>query len=242
MRTWLPYAPCAERVNSTRSRATAHRLASRDAGKRMTRILLVRHGHVEGILPERFRGRRDVDLSPLGMRQAQATAQYIGRTARPRIVYSSPLRRCVQTGAAIAAVCATSLERLDDLNDIHYGDWEWRTCDEVRAQWPALFERWLRSPHLVRFPHGDSLQDLVARVANVLRLVLERHREETVVVVGHSSGNRAMLLQSLEQPLSAYWCLEQEPCAVSEIELLEHGARVRRFNETQHLAEIRASD
>jgi broad specificity phosphatase PhoE len=28
-----------------------------------TRIILVRHGHVEGILPERFRGRRDVDLS-----------------------------------------------------------------------------------------------------------------------------------------------------------------------------------
>jgi len=206
----------------------------------MTRILLMRHGHVEGILPERFRGRRDVDLSPLGLRQAQATAQHIAGTARPQIVYSSPLRRCIQTGTVIAAACGASLERLDDLNDIHYGDWEWRTYEEVRVQSPALFERWLRSPHLVRFPHGDSLQDLVARVANVLRLLLERHQEETVVVVGHSSGNRAMLLQTLEQPLSAYWCLEQEPCAVSEIELLERGTRVRRFNETQHLAQIRA--
>jgi len=208
----------------------------------MTRILLVRHGHVEGILPERFRGRRDVDLSPLGMRQAQATAQHIARTARPQIVYSSPLRRCVQTGSAIAAACAASLEVLDDLNDMHYGDWEWCTYEEMREQSPALFERWFRAPHLVRFPHGDSLQDLVARVANVLRLLLERHRDETVVVVGHSSGNRAMLLQTLEQPLSAYWCLEQEPCAVSEIELLEYGTRVRRFNETPHLSEMPASD
>jgi phosphoserine phosphatase len=207
----------------------------------MTRIVLVRHGHVEGILPERFRGRRDVDLSPLGMRQAQATARYIATNERPAIVYTSPLRRCVDTGSAIAAACGAALEPLDDLNDIHYGDWEWRTYEEMRGESPVLFERWFKAPHLVRFPHGDSLQDLVARVANVLRLVLERHRNGTVVVVGHASGNRAMLLQSLAQPLSAYWCLEQEPCAVSEIELLEHDTRVRRFNETQHLAEIPAS-
>jgi len=208
----------------------------------MARILLVRHGHVEGILPERFRGRRDVDLSPLGVRQAQATARYIAAKERPSIVYTSPLRRCLDTGSAIATACGAAIDVLEDLNDIHYGDWEWRTCEEMRAESPVLFERWFRAPHLVRFPHGDSLQDLLARVANVLRLVLERHREGTVVVVGHSSGNRAMLLQSLEQPLSAYWCLEQEPCAVSEIELLVHGTRVRRFNETQHLTQLPAAD
>jgi broad specificity phosphatase PhoE len=208
----------------------------------MTRILLVRHGHVEGIFPERFRGRRDVDLSALGARQAQVTALDIARTAQPSIVYTSPLRRCVQTGSAIGAACAVSTEVLADLNDLDYGDWEWRTYEEARAQWPALFERWLRAPHLVRFPNGDSLQDLVARVANVLRRVLEQHRGETVVVVGHSSGNRALLLQALEQPLSAYWCLEQDPCAVSEIEVFEHGTRVRRFNETHHLAQIAAAD
>jgi len=207
----------------------------------MTRILLVRHGHVEGILPERFRGLRDVDLSPLGLRQAQATAMHVAANGRPSIVYTSPLRRCVQTAAAIATACTVASAALDDLNDIDYGEWEWRTHEEARAQWPALFERWLKAPHLVRFPGGDSLQDLVARVADVLRLVLERHGGETVVVVGHSAGNRALLLQSLEQPLSAYWCLEQDPCAVSEIEVFEHGTRVRRFNDTQHLAHLTAA-
>jgi probable phosphoglycerate mutase len=82
----------------------------------------------------------------------------------------------------------------------------------------------------VRFPHGESLQDLVARMANVLRFVGERHKDETVVIVGHSSGNRALLLQALDQPLSAYWRLAQDPCSVSDIELMAHGARVRGFN------------
>ncbi len=197
----------------------------------MTRILLVRHGHVEGISPERFRGRRDIDLSDLGIRQAHITAQRIAAQSHPVAIYTSPLRRCLQTAAAIGAACCLPATVLGDLNDLHHGAWEWHTHEEVRSQWPELFECWFAAPHLVRFPQGESLQDLVARVSNVARFVRERHAGETVVIVGHSSGNRALLLQVLEQPLSAYWRLGQDPCSVSEIELLPHAATVRRFNE-----------
>jgi phosphoserine phosphatase len=198
----------------------------------MTRILLVRHGHVEGMSPERFRGRRDVELSDLGTRQAQATAQGIAARWHPTAIYSSPLRRCRQTAAAIGAACGgLPTTVLDDLNDVHYGDWEWHTHEEVRAQWPELFECWFAAPQLVRFPRGESFQDLLARMANVLRLVRERHNDETVVLVGHSSGNRALILQALDQPLSAYWRLAQDAGSVSDIELLPRTATVRRFNE-----------
>ena len=205
------------------------------ASDNATRIVLVRHGHVEGISPERFRGRRDMDLSELGVRQARATAQRIAHEWQPLLVYTSPLKRCLQTAEPIATACNIPCTALEDLNDVHYGDWEWCTHEEVRAQWPDLFVRWLRAPHLVRFPHGDSLQDLVARVSNVLRLILERHPHETLVVVGHSSANRALLLQTLDQPLSAYWRLGQDPCSISEIEFFEHGTTVHRLNETHHL-------
>ena len=200
----------------------------------MSRILLVRHGHVEGMSPERFRGRRDVALSELGTRQAQATAQRIAREWHPVAIYTSPLRRCLQTAGAIGAACGLSASVLDDLNDVHYGDWEWHTHEEVRARWPELFECWFSAPQLVRFPQGESLQDLVARMANVLRLVRERHADQTVVVVGHSGGNRALLLQALDQPLSAYWRLGQDPCSVSDIELHAHSATVRRLNEISY--------
>src|SRR5690242_17303055 len=148
----------------------------------MIRLLLVRHGHVEGMAPERFRGRHDIELSELGTRQAHATARRIAGQCHPAAIYSSPLRRCLQTAAAIGATCgglATTV--LEDLNDLHYGDWEWHTHEEVRARWPELFERWFASPHLVRFPRGESLQDLVARMANVLCFLREAHEDATVV-------------------------------------------------------------
>jgi len=199
----------------------------------MTRLLLVRHGHVEGMSPERFRGRRDVDLSDLGARQAQATAHAIAGRWHPAVIYSSPLRRCLQTAAAIGTACGGPEPTvLDDLNDLDYGDWEWHTHQEVRARWPELFECWFAAPELVRFPHGESLQDLLARMANVLRRVRERHAGETVVVVGHSVANRALLLQTLDQPLSALWRLAQDACSVSEIELLPRSAILQRFNLT----------
>jgi phosphoserine phosphatase len=198
----------------------------------MTHILLVRHGHVDGIAPERFRGRRDVDLSPRGMRQAQTTARRIAAQWRPAAIYTSPLRRCIQTAAQIGSACGLTTTVLDDLNDLHFGDWEWHTHDEVRAEWPALFARWLAAPQLLRFPHGESLQDLAARMANVLRLVCDRHALETAVVVGHNACNRVLLLQALDQPLSAYWRLAQDPCSVSEIEVSGTAITVRRMNET----------
>ena len=91
----------------------------------------------------------------------------------------------------------------------------------------------------MRFPGGESLQDMVARTGEALRLVRERHPAagETVVLVGHDSVNRALLLQLLDQPLSAYWRLAQSPCAVNEIDL-GSGVSVQRINETFHLRGI----
>jgi broad specificity phosphatase PhoE len=88
------------------------------------------------------------------------------------------------------------------------------------------------TPHLVRFPKRDSLQDLVARTVNALRFVLERHtsERETVVLVEHDCVNRALLLQLLDQPLSAYWRIAQAPCAINEIDINNGRICVQRMN------------
>jgi phosphoserine phosphatase len=206
----------------------------------MTKIILTRHGHVEGIDPERFRGRADVPLTEEGKAQAKALAARIAKTWKPTAVYTSPMGRCVATGAEIASACRVSNQVLDGLNDLDYGEWQWQTYEAVRAAAPDLFAAWLATPHLVRFPGGDSLQDLVSRTADALRFVLSRHpREaETVTLVGHDSVNRALLLQLIDQPLCAYWRIAQSPCAVNEIDIFGERIRVLRVNETCHLDAI----
>ncbi len=206
-------------------------------GARMTHIVLTRHGHVEGIHPERFRGRKELSLTEQGHAEAKAIAQRISKAWTPSIVYTSPMGRSIETGREIATACSIASEAIAALNDIDYGEWQWRTHDDVEAAEPELYAAWHATPHLVRFPDGESLQDLVARAADALRLVLDRHgsEAETVVLVGHDSVNRALLLQLLDQPLSAYWRIAQTPCGLNEIEVVEGRVRALRINETRHL-------
>jgi probable phosphoglycerate mutase len=58
----------------------------------MTKIVPVRHGHVEGISPERFRGRADLVLTAEGRRQAAAAARRIQASWTAVAVYTSPLK------------------------------------------------------------------------------------------------------------------------------------------------------
>jgi phosphoserine phosphatase len=201
----------------------------------VTKILLIRHGHVEGIKPARFRGRANVPLTDRGASEASAVAQYIASIWNPTKVYTSPMKRCVDTGGAIAQACRVKTEILDDLNDMDYGLWQWRSLEEVRRTEPELFTTWFTTPQFMRFPNGESFQQLIARGADALRLVVEHHSDDTVVLVGHESVNKALLLQLLDQPLSAYWRLAQEPCCVNEIEIVERRVCVIRMNETCHL-------
>jgi len=204
----------------------------------MTKIILTRHGHVEGIKPERFRGREPLQLTKRGVEEAAALAQRIAVHWRPSHIYTSPMGRSIATAAAIARATGVAAKTCDDLNDIDYGAWQFKTFADAKAQEPALFAEWFATPQLVRFPNGESLQDLAARTANALRMVLARHRDETVVLVGHDSVNRVLLLELLELPLSAYWRLAQEPCCLNEINVNEARVRVHSINETQHLEAI----
>jgi len=204
----------------------------------MTKILLTRHGHVEGIRPERFRGRQPLSLTVQGRAEAEALARRIGGTWKPAHIYTSPMERSVKTAEAIAQACRLpGGEARDDLNDIDYGAWQFKTFTQAKADDPALFAAWVATPHLVRFPNGESLQDLAARTANALRYVLARHARDTIVIVGHDSVNRALLLQCLDLPLSAYWRFEQSPCCLNEIDVENGEVRIRRINETRDVEE-----
>jgi broad specificity phosphatase PhoE len=201
----------------------------------MTILLLVRHGHVDGIKPERFRGRADLALTETGRRQAELLARRIAAHWAPNSISTSPLQRCVATGEAIARACDVQCEPLAGLIDLDYGAWQSLTYDDARAKNPDFFAAWFATPHLVGFPDGESLQDVAARTADVLRLVVSRNEADTIVLVGHDSVNRVLLTQILDLPLSAYWRFAQNPCCINEIEVAGRSFQLRRMNDTAHL-------
>jgi probable phosphoglycerate mutase len=202
----------------------------------VTELVLLRHGHVDWHDPERFRGRAELALTDLGRRQARAAALAIATTWKPDAVYSSPLGRCRDTAAAIAAPFRLAVQPIEALADIDYGAWQGLTRDEAAARWPAEIERWFRAPHLAAIPGGETLAALLSRTGAAFYDLLRRHPAETLVIVGHDSVNRVLLLQALELPLSRYWHLRQDPCGLNTLSFGNDAFVIRSLNETQHLA------
>jgi broad specificity phosphatase PhoE len=124
------------------------------------------------------------------------------------------------------------------MHDLDYGRWQSLTRERAQAEDPELFSTWFASPQRVRFPEGESLQDVAARTADVLRSVLFGHGTDTVVLVGHDSVNRVLLTQLMDMPLSSYWCFVQEPCCINEIEVINGAVRLHRMNDTSHLVAL----
>jgi len=204
----------------------------------MTKLILVRHGHVEGITPERFRGRAALPLTEQGRREAEMTAAYIAASWRPAAIYTSPMGRCVDTGAAIGNPLGLTASAMPGLNDIDYGDWQGLTADEARARWPAELDTWYRHPDWAAIPDGETLQQVLARAVAALREVVRRHPSDTVVLVAHDSVNRVLLLHALELPLSRYWRFKQSPCCINELDFAADGFTILGINQTDHLRQV----
>jgi phosphoserine phosphatase len=202
------------------------------AGECATTLLLVRHGQVEGIDPPRFRGHRDLPLTPAGAEQAQRVARRISHDWEPEALYTSPLQRCVKTSEPIAAACGLTPVTLDALIDFNYGELTWEAEEDVQSSAPEFYAAWRTQPELVRFPGGDAIQDVVARSADALRLALEKHAGRTTIFVTHDSVLRCLLLQLAEMPISAYWRIDQSPCCINEVSIAGTKVCIRRVNDT----------
>lgn len=204
----------------------------------MTRLLLIRHGEVQGIDPPVFRGRLDLPLTSRGVRQAEATANHLVGRASLGTIYCSPLSRCVRTADAICAPFQTSAISHPELNDISYGAWSGMSLDEARKQWPEEVMLWLTAPHAMRIPGGESLQELASRTTEALIDILHGHPHGTVALVTHDSVIRVLLCHALGLPLSSYWLFAPSPCGISRLAFNDRRFTLESFNETQHLSDI----
>lgn len=198
-------------------------------------LILVRHGHVEGITPARFRGRAELPLTALGQRQAAALRDRITHQWTPDAIFTSPLLRCVHTAEAIAQPLGLSATAVPELNDLDYGAWQGLTDAEVHAQWPEEWARWHHTPQLAEFPEGENLRKLAKRAVNALHDILHAHSGMTVVIVAHDSVNRVLLLHALDLPLSNYRAITQAPCGLNVLRFEKGRFAIHTINEAGYL-------
>ena len=204
----------------------------------MTQLILVRHGQTEWNRVERFRGRFDVPLNETGLAQAAATGRRIAAEWRPIAIYTSPLSRAVKTAEAVAQHFGLTVQGEPGLIDIDYGAWQGLTPDEARVRWPEIVEAWYHAPQNAHIPGGETVDQVRARGVATVRTLAARHPDQTIVLVGHTVINRAILLGILRLNTDRFWHIRQDMCAINVFETEGDDFVLVSLNETHHLHAI----
>jgi alpha-ribazole phosphatase len=173
-----------------------------------TRIYLIRHGQVKGFDQPRYNGQADVALTDVGIEQYHMLKERLA-DAKISACYTSDLTRCT-TGAGI--VCAPlGIEPVarPELRELNIGIWEGKTWDEIKTRWPDEWQARMADLVNHRVPQGERLLDVEARVMPVIKEIIERHKGQELLVVGHGGVNRIVLLNAIGAPLAAMFNIEQ---------------------------------
>jgi len=203
----------------------------------LARIILVRHGQTEWNREERFRGRVDIDLDEVGVRQAKAAADRLAQWGVAAI-YSSPLKRAMATAEAIAERLGLAVQTLDGINDMHFGVWQGLSVAEARKDYPELFELWRRSPEQLRIPEGETLDDVQKRAVATINDLVAKHEDETVALVTHRVVCKVLLCHALGLDNSHFWQIAQEATAINLFEIRGGRITVSLINDTCHLRNL----
>ena len=203
----------------------------------MTRFILVRHGQTEWNRVERFRGRADLSLDETGLRQALAAALKL-KDHDIAAIYSSPLKRALETASVIARQLGIPVTPSEGLIDIDFGSWQGLSPEEAATQDIELYSKWLEHPHEVRFPQGESLEEVRHRVVATVEQIAAEHSDQTVVLVSHKVVCQVLLIAMLGLDNSHFWQVRQDVCAINTFEFSAGFSTVTHLNDTCHLERL----
>ena len=203
-------------------------------GGRATLIYLLRHGEVQGAATRRFIGHLDVALSPAGERQCAIQAERL-RSVRLAALFSSDLARARRSAEIIGAPHGLAPTLVPALREMDMGRWDGLTAGEIRAREPEAFADWMSRVGEFPFPGGESVPDLLARVAPAFDAITAAHAGAAIAIVAHGGPNRALLCRALGVPLGRLLAFGQDYGALSVLEGGAEGWALRRLNETAML-------
>ena len=199
----------------------------------MTELILARHGETEWNVEEIFRGRIDIKLNETGVRQAELLAQYLGGV-KIDAVYSSPLRRALNTAEAIARYHQLEVKITPGLIDCDFGQWQGLRLQEVKDRYQELYAEWANSPHLVKIPDGESLEEVRERALGVVNEVIAKYKG-AVVLVSHRVVNKVLICALLGLDNSHFWNIRQDNCGTTTFAYENGRFILTKHNDTSYL-------
>jgi broad specificity phosphatase PhoE len=185
----------------------------------VSRAVFIRHA--ETGMAGRYCGHSDPDLSAQG--RAQVTELVRQLSTEPfDAIYTSDLRRASSTAQAIAAARNIPWVLRPALREIHFGDWESMSWEEIEQLDPDYARKWLAAYPDLPAPRGESFQAFEARILEEVHHLLGCNYG-SIAVVTHGGVLRVVLRRLLGRSDQAAWEETRPYCCMVRYEGREGG-------------------
>ena len=199
--------------------------------------MLVRHAvstaNEKGILAGRD---NTVHLSEKGQRQAELLADAL-LALKVVAVYSSPIKRCRETMQPYLKSSRLNAASLPGVQEMNYGKWSGRRLATLSKL--PLWNSIQRKPSSVRFPDGESFNEMAARAIEALTSVAVAGK--TVVVCSHGDVIKSLVASALGLHLDQFQKIVIDPASITKLRFHNNDFTVVSVNDTHHLAALAVS-
>ncbi len=195
----------------------------------MTTVFLIRHGLTEHTGTRLYGRSPGIHLSDRGAEQARRlAARFEG--VRLSAIETSPLERCVETAAPLAAAQGLTPTIRDELIEMDAGTW----TNGSLAALPRtkLWQRIQATPSQATFPGGESFAAANARLVVALADAAARHPTGRVALVTHSDSIRMLLAHVAGAHLDEFQRIVVDTASVSVVGVGSGAPRLFLANDT----------
>jgi len=156
-------------------------------------IIFLRHGQAENNIKKILAGRSPgVNLTEVGIQQAEQAGKML-EPLNISAIYSSPIDRALQTAEIVGRQCDLEISIDDRLIELDMGKFTKMPYDEIFAKHGNVFLKFYEGSEEVSENGVETFTKVQKRVLDMADFIINKHKNENVVLVTHMDPIKAMI-------------------------------------------------
>lgn len=157
-----------------------------------TLVYVIRHGESVGNLHRICLGHTDLDITELGLKQAEKTAEALSEV-KFAAIYASDLIRAVHTAEPHAKIRGLRVNTSPDFRELYFGNWENASVLMLKEKFHDQFMiGWRQNFGTFTAPEGESVVEMAERMEKGVKTIANEHRGQTILLTSHAAAIRAL--------------------------------------------------
>ena len=160
-------------------------------------IIFLRHGQAENNTKKILAGRSPgVNLTQVGIQQAEQSGKML-ESLNISAIYSSPIDRALQTAEIVGKHCDLEITNDDRLIELDMGKFTKMPYDQIFAKHGNVFLKFYEGSNEVSENGVETFANVQKRVLDMVDFVVNKHKNQNVVLVTHMDPIKAMIGKTL---------------------------------------------